>query len=206
MGGMKIIKDKPTKSAANWSALKARLSNLDPATLVALLHDLYAASKDNQAFLHARLTLGDDVLKPYKATITQWINPADPRKPQSVAKAKKAITDYKKALGQPDGLAELAVFYCEEVFAFLSVCGVDDEDFYVALVSMFEQALKYVLALPAAQQPAPAYSGLRFADDSPATAARADPVWGGADATPASAAQAPLAFARPYCRLEAEEA
>ena len=46
------------------------------------------------------------------------------------------------------------VFYCEEVFAFLAVCGVEDEDFYDALVRMFEQALKYVLALPASQQPA----------------------------------------------------
>ncbi len=142
------------KNTPSWVDVKARLADFDRAGLIGLVQDLYAASKDNQAFLHARLTLGDDVLKPYKATITQWINPADPRKPQSVAKAKKAITDYKKALGQPDGLAELAVFYCEEVFAFLSVCGVDDEDFYVALVSMFEQALKYVLALPAAQQPA----------------------------------------------------
>ena len=52
------------------------------------------------------------------------------------------------------GLAELAVFYCEEVFAFLAVCGVDDENFYVALVNMFELALKYVLALPLSQQPA----------------------------------------------------
>lgn len=31
-------------------------------------------------------------------------------------------------------------------------CGMDDDGFYDALVRMFEQALKYVLALPAAQQ------------------------------------------------------
>lgn len=142
------------KKTPSWVDVKARLADIDRTSLIALVQDLYAASKDNQAFLHARFALGDDVLKPYKATITQWINPADPRKPQSVAKAKKAITDYKKALGQPEGLAELAVFYCEEVFAFLAVCGVDDENFYVALVNMFELALKYVLALPLSQQPA----------------------------------------------------
>ena len=51
-------------------------------------------------------------------------------------------------------LAELTVFYCEEVFDFLASCGTDDEGFYDALVRMFEQALKYVLALPAAQQAA----------------------------------------------------
>jgi hypothetical protein len=51
-------------------------------------------------------------------------------------------------------LAELTVFYCEEVFDFLAGCGMDDEGFYDALVRMFEQALKYVLALPTAQQSA----------------------------------------------------
>ncbi|TXD14606.1 hypothetical protein FUT63_09410 [Extensimonas vulgaris] len=80
------------------------------------------------------------------------MNPADYRKPLSVAKAKKVISDYQKALGQPEGLAELAVFYCEEVFDFLSGCGMDDEGFYVALERMFEQALKYVLALPEARR------------------------------------------------------
>ncbi|NDV14075.1 hypothetical protein GZH52_14975 [Crenobacter sp. HX-7-9] len=80
------------------------------------------------------------------------MNPADVRKPVSVAKAKKAISDYKKALGQPEGLAELAVFYCEEAFNLLTWRGVEDESFYDALVRMFEQALKYVLALPQGQQ------------------------------------------------------
>jgi hypothetical protein len=37
--------------------------------LLGLLQDLYAACKDNQAFLHARLGLGPDQLGPYKATI-----------------------------------------------------------------------------------------------------------------------------------------
>ncbi len=141
------------KNTPSWGNVKTRLVDFDRAGLLELLQDLYAANKDNQAFLHARLSLGDDVLKPYKSTITQWINPADPHKPISVAKAKKAISDYKKALGLPEGLAELTVFYCEEVFAFLAGCGMDDAGFFDALVRMFEQALKHVLALPTPQQP-----------------------------------------------------
>ena len=35
-----------------------------------------------------------------------------------------AISDCKAALGQPDGLAELTVFYCEQVFDFLAGCGI----------------------------------------------------------------------------------
>ena len=140
-------------ATSSWSDVKTKLADFDRAGLLGLVQDLYTASKDNKGFLHARFCLGDDPLKPYKAIITQWINPSDYRKPQSVAKAKKAISDYKKALGRPEGLAELSVFYCEEVFEFLAGCGMEDEGFYDALVRMFDQALKYVLALPDVQQP-----------------------------------------------------
>jgi len=113
------------------------------------VHDLYAASKDNQAFLHARLALGEDVLKPYKATIDRWLWP-DVFKDQdtSVAKAKKAIADYKKAVGQTDGLAELMVFYCERASGFSNDVGLQDEGYFDALARMFEQALKACGSLP----------------------------------------------------------
>ena len=140
------------KKSPTWSDVKAKLADSDRTALIGLVQDLYAASKDNKAFLHTRFGLGDDPLEPYKDVIIRWINPPDFRNPISVAKAKKAISDYKKVLGQPEGLAELTVFYCEEVFDFLAGCGMDDEGFYDALVRMFDQALKYVRALPKAQQ------------------------------------------------------
>lgn len=143
---------KSTKASPSWSDVKTKLADLDRAGLLGLVQDLYAANKDNKAFLHARFGLGDDPLEPFKDVITSWINPPDFCNLVSVSKAKRAISDYKKAVGQPKGLAELAVFYCEEAFDFLAGCGMDDEGFYDALVRMFEQALKYVLALPAAQQ------------------------------------------------------
>lgn len=85
---------KSTKANPSWSDVKTKLTDLDRAGLLGLVQDLYAASKDNKAFLHARFGLGDDPLEPYKDVITRWINPPDYRKPQSVAKAKKAISDY----------------------------------------------------------------------------------------------------------------
>lgn len=145
---------KSTRTTPSWSDVKSRLADFDRAGLLGLVQDLYAASKDNKAFLHARFSLGDDPLEPYKDVIIRWINPSDYRHPLSVSKAKKALSDYKKAIGHPEGLAELTVFYCEEVFAFLAGCGLDDDGFYDALVRMFEQALKYVLALPKARQAA----------------------------------------------------
>jgi hypothetical protein len=141
------------KTTPSWSDLKPKLANFDRAALLSLVQDLYIASKDNQAFLHTRFAVGGDVLKPYKDTISRWICPDVTRNQMwSVSKAKKAIADYKKALGQPEGLAELSTFYCEEVFALMDYCGVDDEGFFDALVRMFEQALKYATVLPKEQR------------------------------------------------------
>ena len=142
------------KNSPSWSDVKTKLSDFDRAGLMSLVQDLYAASKDNQAFLHARFALGDDALKPYKLTIDHWLWP-DVFKNQdtSVAKAKKAISDYKKAIAQPEGLAELMVFYCERAAGFSNDIGLQDEAYFDALVRMFEQALKTIAALPDGPRP-----------------------------------------------------
>lgn len=118
-----------------WSDVKARLIAFDHAGLLGLIHDLYAASKDNQTFLHARFGLGSDMLKPYKVAIDRWLSP-DVFKDQSpsIAKAKKAIADYTKAIGRPEGIAELRVYYCERAIEFCRDVGVYDEVYLVALV------------------------------------------------------------------------
>jgi hypothetical protein len=115
------------KSAATWSDVKAKLGDFDRVRLLGLVQDLYSASKDNQNFLHTRFGLGCDY---------------------SVSKAKKPITDYKKASGLPEGLAELAVYYCEQGIGFSNAVGLDDEGYYDALVRMFKQALETVMTLP----------------------------------------------------------
>ncbi len=141
------------KTAVRWNSVKAGLSGFDRAALLGLIQDLYAVSKDNQAFLHARLNLGGDPLKPYKAIISRWVCPdIFKNQPVSVAKAKKAIADYKKAIGYPEGMAELSVFYCEEAIAFLRDFGMEDESYYSALVLMFGQALKRTPSLPESER------------------------------------------------------
>ena len=141
------------KANPSWIDVKAKLADFDRPSLIGLVQDLYAASKDNQAFLHARLHLGGDVLKPYKDSIDRWLWP-DVFKNQntSVAKAKKAITDYKNASGTADGLAELTVLYCERASGFSCDIGMDDEAYLSALVRMFEQASKAIATLPQAQR------------------------------------------------------
>ena len=148
---MKAAGTQPT-----WTNVKTKLTDFDRAGLLGLVHDLYMASKDNQAFLHARFALaGDDVLKPYKATIDRWLWP-DMFKNQdtSVAKAKKAISDYKRAVGQSQGLAELMVFYCERAAGFSNDVGLQDDAWFDALLRMFEQSLKTIATLPEEARPA----------------------------------------------------
>jgi hypothetical protein len=78
------------RTDASWSDVKAKLIELDRSALLALVHDLYAAGKENQTFLHTRFGVGDDVLKPYQTTISRWLWPDTFRgQDTSVAKAKK---------------------------------------------------------------------------------------------------------------------
>ncbi len=123
--------------------MKAKLAGLDRLGLIALIQDLYAAHKDNQTFLHTRFGLGKDVLKPYKQTLDRWLRPDVLRNQDtSVAKAKQAISNYRKAIGEPAGLAELMVFFCESAAGFCNDVGNQDEGYLDALVHMFEQAIK----------------------------------------------------------------
>jgi len=88
-------------------------------------------------------------LQPFKASISRWISPVLVKsQPISVSKAKKAIADYKKAIGRPHGMAELSIFYCEEAFGFLESCSLDDEKYFAALILMYGRCLEIVSSLP----------------------------------------------------------
>ena len=131
------------KSKPTWTDVKAKLAGFDRPALLSLVQNLYDANRDNQVFLHARFGLGEDVLGPYRKTIDRWLWPdAFREQDTSASKAKQAISDYKKALGDPGGVAELMVFYCERAAGFSRAVSHDDTAYFHALVRMFEQALE----------------------------------------------------------------
>jgi hypothetical protein len=145
----------PSKPQPVWKDAKAKLTRFDRTGLLGLVRDLYAAHKYNRTFLHARLGLIEDVLKSYKETIDRWLWPdVYWNQNTSVAKAKQAIFEYKKAVGEPAALADLMVFYCERAAGFCSEFGNDDETYLTALVGMFEQAIATAITLPADSQDA----------------------------------------------------
>jgi len=91
-----------SKSQPTWVDVKAKLVSFDRAGLLGLVQDLYTAHKDTRTFLHTRLGLGEDLLKPYRQTIDRWIWPDVLRNQDtSVAKAKQAISQYRKAIDEP---------------------------------------------------------------------------------------------------------
>jgi len=150
-GFVAVVRSK--NASPTWNDVKTALLDFDRAGLRGLVQDLYTASKDNQAFLHARLGLGHDQLQPFKASISRWICPDLMKgQPISVSKAKKAIADYKKAIGLPEGLAELSIFFCEEAIGFLESCSIEDESYFAALIRMYGRSIEFVSRLPPAER------------------------------------------------------
>ena len=144
-----------SRSQPTWTDVKAKLASFDRKDLLGLIQNLYATHQANRIFLHARFGLGEDALSPYKETITRWLWPDGFRNQDtSVLKAKKAIADYKKAIADAAGLAELMVFYCEQAAGFSSDLGYQDENHFYALVRMFQQAVAAANELPAGSRDA----------------------------------------------------
>jgi len=151
-GGMTLVA-KRTSSRPTWSELKEAVVNLNQKQLVKLVADLYRFSKDNQAFFHARFAVGDDPVSPYKKTINECMYPdIYSNKPIQISKAKRAISSYSKAVGDPFVEAELMTFFVECGNNFTVNFGDIDEAFYDALNRMYRRAIDKVLSLPEEQR------------------------------------------------------
>jgi len=138
-------KNKPT-----WSDVRSKLADFDRAGLQQLVADLYAFHKDNQSFLHARFELGESPLEAYKQRIQSALAPDISRKRNaiiSVAAAKKAISEYNKAIGDPLGILELRVFWCETAVMFSMEYGYGDIGYLDALALQYSEACAVLSAL-----------------------------------------------------------
>ena len=69
-----------------------------------------------------------------------------------IGKAIDAINRYSMAVDNPTGEAELRIFYVECGNNFTLSYGDIDEDFYDAMLEMYEYATETVLELPAQEQ------------------------------------------------------
>ena len=133
-----------TKYATHsWKNIRSVLTGASHKDLLNLVGDLYALRKENQNFLHARFIKDGDTLAPYKDAIEQYVSPVEPwKQPVKLSLARKAISDYRKAAGDPEGLAELMLFYAECGVNYTLDFGDIDEPFYNSVVGVFFDGLK----------------------------------------------------------------
>ncbi len=145
--------EKRPKAKPTWSDVKGKLTEFDRAGLIQLVSDLYAANKDNRAFLHARFGLGVNPLESFKKRIEAALAPnVYSRTPGkiSITAAKQAMSEYTKAVGDPLGVLELRLFWCETAVAFSVEFGMDDAGYFDALVRQYRDAC---LLLPTLNEP-----------------------------------------------------
>lgn len=142
------------KKSSTWRDVKDKVAGFDKAGLIQLVSDLYALNRENQAFMHARFSLGVDALQGYKRRISVAIAPnitSTRYAAPSITAARKAISEYNKAVGDPRGLTELRVFWCETAVEFATGFGYEDESYFSALVRQYRDAC---LGLPEIDEPA----------------------------------------------------
>ena len=137
-------------SQPTWTDVKTQLSSFDRLGLLGLIQDLYVAHKDNQTFLHARFGLGARRSEALQGNTRSLALAGCIAEPGHVRhKGQTGDLQFKKAVGDLAGLAELMVFYCECAAGFCNDVGYQDEAYFNALVRMFEQALKTIAQLSA---------------------------------------------------------
>jgi len=134
-----------------WSTVKAAASVLSQKELLSLVGELYRLSKCNQSFLHARFAEAEAAMADCKKVIAACLYPDVQRdRPLQVAKAKKAVADFCKAVTDLVAHAELMMFFLEQGNAFTLEYGDIDASFYSALVAMARRAAEVICSLTVA--------------------------------------------------------
>ena len=112
--------------------------------LLALIGELYRRDAGNRHFIHAQCAVGD-AIGAYKQIIEEHLCP-DPMSSQefSLAAARKAISDYRRAQGDPASLLDLTIHYVECGTRCTLDYGDMWEAFYNSMESMFRKAVGMV--------------------------------------------------------------
>lgn len=136
-----------------WKDIEKIVSKFNKEQLTELIRDLYRLTSENKDFLFTRFSIGEDPLSNYKKLIQDAIHPyLEDGEKLDIEKANNAISRYTKAVDNPNGEAELRTFYVECGNNFTLSYGDIDEDFYDAMLEMYEYAIESVLELPSKEQ------------------------------------------------------
>lgn len=144
---------KRQKSKPSWSDIKSKLADFDRAGFQQLVSDLYALSKENQAFMHARFGPVTNALDDYKKRISLALAPDISRRAAnpSVATAKKSISEYTKAVGDQLGILELKMYWCETAIQFSMEYAFADIGYLEALLRQYRDVCQVLPNIPEPQ-------------------------------------------------------
>jgi hypothetical protein len=125
------------------SDLKKVLKELSKEELSEIIFDLYKSNKAVKDFLHYHLNQSDEqLIDKYKAEIKKAINPDKIK--LKLAKARKALSDFKKIGAQPDAQAVLMLYYLEQGLIFSERFEYDRDSLMKSLLSVFVTLLKLI--------------------------------------------------------------
>ena len=136
------------KKFSSWSAIRRHLRTQSKEALLALVKDLYDASSSNRNFLHARVqgeAGGGTALEKYRHTIIEQFYPSRGYGKLKLAEARKAIRDYRKAMGDVTGTIDLMLTYVENGTRFTCDFGDINEAYYNSLESVLGEMTKLLL-------------------------------------------------------------
>lgn len=126
----------------SWQKVKIILSNRNKPELIKLIADLYSLNTANKNFIYTKYSLINPIGH-YKEIIRQSLYPDIGRNMRlSLSKAKKAISEYRKASNDPNGVLELMVCYVEYGNQFTVDYGDVDEQFYYSIEAMFTKIIE----------------------------------------------------------------
>ena len=144
---------KKKQQEPSWKDIEKIVGLFEREQLIDLISDLYRLSASNKDFFFTRFSIGDDPLPKYKKIIQDSVHPyLEDNETLDIGKAIDAINRYSRAVDNPAGEAELRVFFVECGNNFTLSYGDIDEDFYDAILEMYEYASETVLELPKKEQ------------------------------------------------------
>ncbi|HWQ63897.1 MAG TPA: hypothetical protein VN429_05730 [Methanospirillum sp.] len=122
--------------AVSWRDIKTQLTGLDADTLISLIHDLYALNKENKVFLQGKVGGKGAYAGLLEDGIKKIIHEFFPERgfgKARIAPVKKIISGYKKATGDPIGIADLTLVFIEQIVKYCSTYGGMEESKYSSL-------------------------------------------------------------------------
>lgn len=133
------------------SELKKYLHSKSQEELIRQITELFTRFEQVKDFYQIRLNPAFNdaaVQEKYKTEIRNSVIPEsekDFRNTPNLAKAEKAVSDYKRIAASNSGVIEIYLYYVETVSDFINEFGDIDEEFYESMELKFEEALKLIV-------------------------------------------------------------